>query len=115
MNTEKEARASVVESVTLIWYGPGEAPFATAKFPVTVPADEIVHVRAGLVAKSAEVPEEARVQLRELPVAKPPPATVIVFGSGTPLPVAVPYPGGALGGETKMLGPDILLNGAVAL
>jgi hypothetical protein len=99
----------------LIRYRPGEAPFATAKLPVTVPTEEIVHVVDGLLAKSAVVPEDIRLQLRELPVAKPPPATVIAFGSGTPLPVAVPYPGGALAGVTNMLGPEILLNWAVAL
>ena len=57
---------------------------------MTVPDEEIVHVVEGLLAKSVVVPEDARVQLRELPVAKPPPATAIAFGSGTLAPVAVP-------------------------
>lgn len=57
---------------------------ATAKLPETVPEGDMVHVTAGLLAKVKDAFEEETVQLRELPVGKPPPEIVTGVPSNVP-------------------------------
>ena len=85
------------ESVTEIVYVAGVAVWAIAKPPVTVPSVLIVQACAANGVRPAGV--APKVQLRAIvPFANPDP---VMLTRAEP---AVPYPGGALVGETKTVG-----------
>jgi hypothetical protein len=92
-------------------YEPTAAPGLTAKLPLTLPNELIVQVGTGLVAIIVDAGLVEIVHVRELPVLKPPPNTVMP-PSRVPKPTGTICPAAPVG-SMKIVGPLTLLKFAV--